>query len=89
VLRGAASTGAAAIAVGAIGAAARKGEQAGGPRAATAGSLTATAGPEHAQDPIVVHIRDAGSGDIEVFRGTSQARLRDQDLAARIAGVIS
>ncbi len=38
--------------------------------------------------PIVVHVRDAKSGDIEVFSGTSQTRLRDQDLAARIARAI-
>ena len=36
----------------------------------------------------MVHVRDARSGDIEVFAGTSQARLRDQDLAARIVRAI-
>ena len=40
-------------------------------------------------EPIVVHVRDAKSGDIEVFHGTSQTRLRDQDLAARIARAIA
>ncbi len=39
--------------------------------------------------PIVVHVRDARSGDIEVFSGTSQSRVRDRDLAARIARAIS
>ena len=38
--------------------------------------------------PIMVHVRDASSGDIEVFSGTSQTRLRDKDLAARIARAI-
>jgi len=38
--------------------------------------------------PIVVHVRDAESGDIEVFSGTSQTRLRDTDLAARITRAI-
>ena len=38
--------------------------------------------------PIVVHVRDARSGDIEVFSGTSQTRLRDADLAARISRAI-
>ena len=38
--------------------------------------------------PIVVHVRDVRSGDIEVFSGTSQTSLRDQDLAARIARAI-
>ena len=38
--------------------------------------------------PIVVHVRDTRSGDIEVFAGTGQTRLRDKDLAARIARAI-
>jgi hypothetical protein len=38
--------------------------------------------------PIVVHVRNAKSGDIEVFSGTSQTRLRDKDLATRIARAI-
>ncbi|MBV9448810.1 MAG: hypothetical protein JO345_23220 [Streptosporangiaceae bacterium] len=42
-----------------------------------------------AASPIIVHVRDAASGDIEVFAGTSQARLRDRDLAIRIARAIS
>jgi len=33
---------------------------------------------------IVVHVRDASAGEIEVFRGTSAVRLNDRDLAARI-----
>jgi hypothetical protein len=32
----------------------------------------------------VVHLRDATSGEIEVFRGTSQIRLLDPELAARL-----
>jgi hypothetical protein len=35
-------------------------------------------------EPIVVHLRDAATGEIDVFRGTSQVRLRDPELAARI-----
>jgi len=35
-----------------------------------------------------VHVRNAASGDIEVFSGTSQTRLRDAGLAARIARAI-
>jgi len=38
--------------------------------------------------PIVLNVRDAKSGDIEVFSGTSQTSLRDKDLAARIARAI-
>jgi len=42
-----------------------------------------------AAGPITVHVRDAKTGDIEVFSGTSQTRLRDKDLAARIARAIA
>jgi len=36
-------------------------------------------------EAIVVHVRDVASGEIDVFRGTSQTRLHDRDLAARLA----
>ena len=90
LLQGAATAGAAGLAATAIGAA--------GP------ALAATSGPQAAKHspgqspsqppgrapagPIMVHVRDARSGDIEVFAGTSQTRLRDKDLAARIARAI-
>ena len=35
-------------------------------------------------EPIVVHVRDARSGEIDVFRGTSQTRVHDRELAARL-----
>jgi nitrous oxide reductase len=84
LLQGAATAGAAGLAVTAIGAAATP-------------ALAATSQPspqDRGRDaraeqprtgPIVVHVRDANSGDIEVFSGTSQTRLRDKDLAARNA----
>jgi hypothetical protein len=77
LLQGAATAGAAGLAVTALGAAASP--AAAGPTRQPA----ADAGPP--AGPIVVHVRDARSGDIEVFSGTSQTRLRDKDLAARIA----
>ena len=33
---------------------------------------------------VVVHVRYARSGEIDVFRGTSQTRVRDRELAARL-----
>ena len=85
LLRGAATAGAAGLAVTAIGTAAS-------PAFAAAGRLaTAENRPDEAAapgGPIVVHVRDARSGDIEVFSGPAQTRLRDQDLAARIARTI-
>ena len=87
LLQGAATAGAAGLAVTAMGAAA--------PALAATGTTTgkppaADQAHDHhaATGPIMVHVRDARSGDIEVFAGTSQARLRDKDLAARIARAI-
>jgi hypothetical protein len=86
VIRGAATAGAAGLAVtafgGALSPAAAASTRASGSTAAPADEVKAPAGP------IVVHVRNAKSGDIEVFSGTSQTRLRDTDLAARIARAI-
>ena len=94
LLQGAATAGAAGLAVSAIGTAASPAFAATTSRpagsegptskgSAAEGSAAAPAGA------IMVHVRDAKSGDIEVFSGTSKTRLRDKDLAARIARVIS
>ena len=91
VIRGAATAGAAGLAVTALGgalspaaaASTRAPASASAPAAASADAdVKAPAGP------IVVHVRNAKSGDIEVFSGTSQTRLRDKDLAARISRAI-
>jgi hypothetical protein len=42
----------------------------------------------HAAQDLVVHVRDARSGEMDVFSGTSQIRLRDKDLAARLMRAI-
>jgi hypothetical protein len=36
-------------------------------------------------EPVVVHVRDVRSGEMDVFAGTTHSRLRDPDLAARLA----
>ena len=91
LLQGAAAASAAGLAATALGATAMG--------AAASPALAATSRPpapdqsrahdERPAGPIVVHVRDARTGDIEVFSGTSQSRVRDQDLAARIARAIS
>ena len=97
LLQGAATAGAAGLAVTAIGAAATPAVAA--IRTPTAPEMSNAADASHGHGeaatavpisggPIMVHVRDAGSGDIEVFSGTSQTRLRDKDLAARIARAI-
>jgi hypothetical protein len=56
----------------------------------TAASTSAGADAHvNAATPLVVHVRDIKTGDIEVFSGTSQTRVRDRALAARIAQAIS
>ena len=80
VIRGVATAGAAGLAATALGGALSPAAAA---RSATSSGASAPAGA-----PIVVHVRNAASGDIEVFSGTSQNRLHDTDLAARIARAI-
>jgi len=35
--------------------------------------------------PLVIYVRDAGTGEMDIFAGTTRTRLRDPDLAARLA----
>jgi hypothetical protein len=35
-------------------------------------------------DALILHVRNAAAGEIDLFRGTTQTRLHDRDLAARI-----
>ncbi|MGO8882356.1 MAG: hypothetical protein ACLQI7_01325 [Streptosporangiaceae bacterium] len=92
VLRGAAGTGVAGLAAGALlsgvagpALAASTGHEprAGHPAAGHAAGDDSDAPGEDACD-VVVHVRDARSGEMDVFSGTSHTRLRDRDLAARL-----
>jgi len=87
VLQGVATAGAAGLAATTLGATVSPAAAAAGPAASTAASQSSprSGGAAKASGPLVVHVRDARSGDIEVFSGTSQTRLRDKNLAARIA----
>ena len=81
ILRGAAGAGAAGIAATALAGTAMP--------AFAAASRPAHDPKDRAKDTdtseqFVVHVRDARSGEIDVFRGTSQTRLRDPELAARL-----
>jgi hypothetical protein len=93
LLQGAAAAGAAGLAVTAFGAAMSPAASASttASSAPARGDLKAPAGGDvkaAPAGPVVVHVRNAKSGDIEVFSGTSQTRLRDKDLAARIVRAI-
>jgi hypothetical protein len=87
VIRGAATAGAAGLAATALGGALSPAASA-STRAASSTGAAAGSQVKAPAGPIVVHVRNAKSGDIEVFSGTSQTRLRDKDLAARIARAI-
>jgi hypothetical protein len=41
--------------------------------------------PQAAGEPMVAHVRDVASGDIDLFVGTRLVRIKDPQLAARLA----
>jgi hypothetical protein len=41
----------------------------------------------NSDEPVIVHVRDVRSGEMDVFAGTEQVRLHDPDLAARLTQV--
>jgi hypothetical protein len=46
---------------------------------------TTGAGQDRAADgPLVIHVRDARTGEMDVFEGMTHTRLRDPELAARL-----
>lgn len=47
-----------------------------------------TAGAAHPGEPVIVHVRDVRTGEMDVFAGESTTRLRDPALAARLAGAV-
>lgn len=82
LLKGAAAAGAAGIAAAAL---------AGGALPAAASSRSAAGpargagtAPNGGSEPVVVHVRDAATGEMDVFRGTTCTRVRDTELAARL-----
>jgi anaerobic selenocysteine-containing dehydrogenase len=87
VLKGAAGVGAAGVAASALAGIAV-------PAAAAATKVTSRtsrgsaeahgSAEEKAGEAVVVHVRNAASGEIDVYRGTRQVRLHDRDLAARL-----
>jgi hypothetical protein len=78
LLRGAAGLGAAGVAAGLLF------EGTAAAAAVPADHRDATHVPS-ADDPVVAHVRDAHTGDIDLFVGTRHVQFRDHELAARIA----
>jgi hypothetical protein len=42
----------------------------------------------HSGEPVIVHVRDVRSGEMDVFAGETQVSLRDPGLAARLAQAV-
>jgi hypothetical protein len=83
VLRGAAGAGVAGIAVTALAGTAGP-ALAATARAAKPAAGAATDDGADTDEQVVVHVRDARSGEIDVFSGTSHTRVQDRELAARL-----
>ena len=81
---GLAGAGLAATAIGTLAAPAAAAAAAAAPRA-HAGKAAGVSSPA---EPVIVHVRDLGSGEMDVFAGESKTRLRDPGLAARLAHAI-
>ena len=60
--------------------------------AASASAATATPEQDHAlaatDTPVVVYLRDAASGELDIFSGTSHTVIRDRALVARLTNAV-
>jgi hypothetical protein len=87
MLRGAGAAGAVGL-VAAVGVGSASGMAAAATRPA-ADNRAAAAGAEHsAGAPLVVYLRDAASGELDIFSGTSHTVIRDRALAARLTDAV-
>lgn len=88
LLRTGAAAGAAGIAAGSLGVAAvtssSSGTASSGPAPADAAGAPAASG----QDPIVLHVRDARTGEVEIFTGSTVVRVRDSVITSRIRSAL-
>jgi hypothetical protein len=84
VMRGAVGLAGAGLAASAI-----TGAMAAPAAAAPATPARPAAGDASPAGPVIVHVRDVRSGEMDVFAGTSHARLTDPGLAARLVRGVS
>jgi hypothetical protein len=80
-LRGGAAAG---IAGAAMGATAASPALAAAARGSTAAASAHDEAAAHGSESVTVHVRDARTGEVEIFRGETQTRVRDRALAAQI-----
>ncbi len=53
-------------------------------RSAATATPDPAGGPGGTDGPLVIHVRDAHTGEMDIFTGTTQTRLHDPALAARL-----
>jgi hypothetical protein len=85
VLLGAAGAGAVGLAAAAVASAGPAFADTSRTAASSAHDAGDTGHGSEVSEPVVVHLRDAQSGELDIFAGTTHTRLRDPDLAARLA----
>jgi hypothetical protein len=93
VLRGAAGAAGAGLAASTLMGAVASPAMASAAKAARANAPAARTGQAEeggaaSAEPVVVHVRDAHSGEMDVFSGTSHVRLRDPAVAAKLVRAI-
>jgi hypothetical protein len=91
VMRGAAGLAGAGLAAGTIGGVITEAIAAPAQAAAARPARSGQQAPAEASptEPVIVHVRDVNSGEMDVFAGTSLVRLRDPGLAARLVRGVS
>jgi hypothetical protein len=88
VLLGAAGAGAAGLAAAAVASAGPAFAETSRTAAAPAHDAADTRHGSEVSEPVVVHLRDVRSGELDIFAGTTHTRLRDPDLAGRLARAV-
>ncbi|MFE0460256.1 hypothetical protein ACFW1A_13515 [Kitasatospora sp. NPDC058965] len=83
LIRRAAAVGAAGLAVSLAAGAGSAGADPADPAPADAGDQDGAAAPEHAE-PMIIHVRDARTGHLDLFSGERHHRVQDPKLAAAL-----
>jgi hypothetical protein len=84
-LRGGAAAGLAGAALVATGAPALASVR---PASRTESGRASASADERADETIVVHVRNLRTGELDIFRGTTQTRVHNAALAAQLAGAV-
>jgi hypothetical protein len=84
LVKGAAALGAAVLASAGVPARAQTESVTGQADAAAAAAVPSQGGHRDAGETVVVHVRDARTGDLDLYVGNRHVRVHDRDLASRL-----